>query len=66
MKVHYFEQEAADEDDMRLKIAKQQGYVPPTCLLGGDTIYHEIEKGNNPCWGCNGPRQKCMGQLRRF
>lgn len=62
MKLHYFEQESADEDDIKLQMAKNQGYVPQTCLLGGIVIFHEMNSGKDPCAGCNGPRKKCGGR----
>ena len=62
MKVHYFEQQEADADDVQLGMAKMQGYVPETCLLSGIVVMDEINKGNNPCWACNGPREKCGGK----
>lgn len=65
MKPHYFEQPKADKDDHMLGMAKMQGYVPDTCLLGGMVVMAEINKGANPCWGCNGPREKCNGKLKR-
>ena len=61
MKPHYFEQATADTDDAMLAMAKMQGYVPNDCLLGGVVVMSEINKGINPCLGCNGPRQKCGG-----
>lgn len=61
MKLHYFNQSKADEDDIQLKMAKMQGYVPQTCLLGGIVVMGEINQGNNPCFGCEGPREKCGG-----
>ena len=61
MKPHYFEQTEADTDDMLLGMAKMQGYVPKTCLLNGATVMDEIQEGRNPCWGCEGPRDKCGG-----
>ena len=61
MKLHYFDQMEADADDMQLGIAKMQGYVPSGCLLGGAIVMDEIGKGNNPCYGCEGPRKKCGG-----
>ena len=60
-KLHYFDQDEADADDILLQMAKHQGYVPDTCLLGGATVMSEIRKGNNPCHGCAGPREKCKG-----
>lgn len=65
MKPHYFEQADADQDDMLLGMAKMQGYVPQTCLLGGATVLSEINAGRNPCWGCAGPRDKCGGKPER-
>lgn len=62
MKPHYFEQEKADEDDIQLKMAKGQGYVPSTCLLGGMVVMGEITSAHNPCDGCAGPREKCHGR----
>jgi hypothetical protein len=65
MKPHYFDQDKADQDDMKLGMAKQQGYVPPTCLLGGETVMAEVMAGKSPCWGCEGPRAKCGGKPRK-
>lgn len=65
MKPHYFEQEAADADDMMLGMAKMQGYVPQGCLLGGMVVMAETQEGRNACWGCNGPREKCGGKPKR-
>jgi hypothetical protein len=62
MKPHYFEQPAADKDDMFLEMAKAQGYVPKTCLLGGIVVMDEINNHRNPCHGCEGPRDKCKGR----
>lgn len=62
MKPHYFEQPEADQDDMALAMAKQQGYVPLTCLLGGATVMSEVSKGRDACYGCNGPRNVCGGR----
>jgi len=62
MKPHYFEQDEADSDDMNLGMAKMQGYVPKTCLLGGIIVIGLVNKGKNPCKGCNGPRGKCHGR----
>lgn len=65
MKPSYFEQDQADADDMMLGMAKMQGYVPQTCLLGGKVVMSEINRGESPCSGCNGPREKCLGKPRR-
>ena len=65
MKLHYFEQAEADRDDMMLGMAKMQGYVPLGCLLGGAVVMGEVQAGNHPCYGCNGPREKCGGKPKR-
>ena len=62
MKLHYFDQEEADPDDMMLGMSKMQRYVPQTCLLGGATVFHEVGRSVDPCAGCNGPRGKCKGR----
>lgn len=64
-KPHYFEQEQADADDHALGMAKMQGYVPKTCLLGGVVVMAEVWDGRNPCWGCEGPRERCKGKPKR-
>jgi len=65
MKPHYFNQDEADADDHLLGMAKMQGYVPESCLLGGPTVMAEVEGGNSPCAGCEGPREKCKGKAKR-
>ena len=65
MKPHYFDQATRDFDDSLLGMAIGQGYVPGTCLLGGQTVMDEVTKGSNPCWGCEGPREKCHGKEKR-
>ncbi len=64
MKLHYFDQDEADKSDMLLGMAKMQGYVPETCLLGGATVMHEVQANRNPCDRCAGPREKCKGSDR--
>jgi hypothetical protein len=63
--MNYFTQEKSDADDIMLEMAKGQGYVPAGCLLGGPVVMVEVNSGNNPCWGCNGPREKCGGKPKR-
>lgn len=65
MKLHYFDQATADANDIRLEMAITQGYVPPTCLLGGVVVMSEVGRGNDPCAGCEGPREKCRGRKRQ-
>lgn len=62
MKVHYFEQEQPDASDIYLQMAKDQGYVPQTCLLTGFVVMFEVNRGNDPCAGCHGPRERCHGR----
>lgn len=65
MKPHYFEQDKPDADDMWLDMAKGQGYVPKTCLLGGQVVMSEVSASRDPCAGCNGPREKCGGRPKQ-
>jgi len=65
MKIHYFNEACPDTDDVQLGMAKHQGYVPQTCLLGGATVMDEINKGRNPCDGCEGPRSRCKGSPKK-
>lgn len=64
MKPHYFKQGEADSDDMLLNMAKAQGYVPKTCLLGGFVVIGITGDGQDPCTGCESPRDKCGGRSR--
>jgi hypothetical protein len=64
MKTSYFDQSKADDDDFMLTMAKDQGYVPQTCLLGGFVVMAEVNNGNDACSGCNCPRDKCQGRSR--
>lgn len=62
MKPHYFDDEKVDRDDALLQLCVQQGYVPPTCLLGGIVVWVEVKDGRDACAGCHGPREKCHGR----
>jgi len=64
MKLHYFEQEEPDDDDIQLQTAIQQGYVPEGCLLGGMLVMSKVSRGFDPCEGCNGPRTRCGGRRK--
>jgi len=64
MKMHYFEQDKADEDDFILNGCKQQGYVPPNCLLGGALVHALVRDGKDPCEGCESPREICKGRSK--
>lgn len=61
---HYFGQDKADDDDIQLKMAIMQGYVPATCLLGGSIVMGHIYESADPCKGCEGPREKCKGRAK--
>jgi hypothetical protein len=65
MKVHYFEQDIADNDDFMLKMAIKQGYVPQSCLLGGQPVMGLINEGKDPCNGCTCDRNKCHGRYAK-
>ena len=65
MKSRYFREGKPDKDDIHLEMAKGQGYVPKTCLLGGQLVMALVNSGENPCTGCNCPREKCHGRPKR-
>lgn len=65
MKAHYFDQDKPDDDDIALQLAKQQGYVPPDCLLNGHHVMALINGQKDPCRGCNCDRDKCKGRIFR-
>lgn len=62
MKPHYFNQTEVDSDDINLQMAIGQGYVPRKCFLGGLVVMGLVNKGDDPCRGCNCPREKCGGR----
>lgn len=64
-RLHYFDLQKASPNDHQLDMAKMQGYVPADCLLSGAIVMDEVQKGNSPCWGCEGPRSKCGGGPKR-
>lgn len=59
---HYFNLENAPENDINLKMAKGQGYVPVNCLLNGNVVMGLVNDGKDPCKGCNCNRDKCGGR----
>jgi hypothetical protein len=60
--MHYFDKYKADPKDHLLSMAKMQGSVPQTCLLGGVAVMCIITMGEDPCHGCEGPRDVCKGR----
>ena len=59
---HYFDQAQADPQDVQLRMAIGQGYVPAGCLLAGDLVMEMTRKGQDACSGCQGPRERCQGR----
>lgn len=48
--------------DHPLQKMKNRGVVPQGCLQGGAMVAGMHMAGLDPCTGCEGPRQKCMGR----
>lgn len=61
---HYFDIGTASPLDIELRMAKDQGYVPEGCLLGGRPVMALVRAGEDPCAGCNGPREVCGGRQK--
>ena len=59
---HYFEQGIASPGDHMLKQAISQGVVPKGCLMGGHIVMGFSFAKQDPCTGCDGPREKCGGR----
>lgn len=64
-KTNYFDEEEAPASDHLLAIAKLQGYVPRGCLLVGQVVMGLVNRGEDPCSGCNSDRAKCAGRPRK-
>jgi len=47
------------------EMAVTQGYIPSTCTLDGELIILLINKGEDPCAGCNEDRKICQGRPKR-
>lgn len=62
-KPHYFDNASEAQHDMLLGMAKRQGYVPKGCLLGGNVVMGLVTRGDDPCVGCQGPRDVCKGRV---
>ncbi|OPY57150.1 MAG: hypothetical protein A4E55_01832 [Pelotomaculum sp. PtaU1.Bin035] len=48
--------------DMFRDMCIHQGYVPATCTLPGLIAWGLVNKGEDPCAGCNGDRSVCNGR----
>lgn len=53
------------KDNLR-ELCIQQGYVPKSCKLDGMLVMGLIQKGENPCWGCNHDRSDCGGCSKKL
>jgi len=53
------------ENDLWLKMAKEQGYIPVGCTLKGQLVMLLVGKGEDPCAGCNNDRAECGGRPRQ-
>ena len=51
-----------EKEDIMLKLCVNQGYVPPTCLLSGQLVFHITGGSGDPCKGCNHDREICKGR----
>ncbi len=49
-------------EDIMLKMAIGQGYVPNGCTLDGMIVMGLINRGEDPCKGCNNDRINCNGR----
>lgn len=50
--------------DMFRDMCIHQEYVPATCILPGQIAWGLVNKGEDPCTGCNGDRSVCKGRPR--
>lgn len=48
--------------DVWKPIVIEQGYVPEGCTLNGAVVWALINKGEDPCSGCNEERGICKGR----
>lgn len=67
MKPHYWNDAdgTAERADLWLQMAKGQGYVPSGCQLGGQIVMGLVNAGEDPCAGCECPRDMCHGRPKR-
>jgi hypothetical protein len=48
--------------DHALEMCKMQGYIPHKCYLPGPVVWGLVNKGKDPCAGCNLDRSICKGR----
>lgn len=66
MKASYREVNEAERlAGIALEICIHQGYVPLNCLLNGGVVFALINKGEDPCAGCNLNRNICGGRPKK-
>lgn len=51
--------------DIMRSLCIEQGYVPAGCTLRGEIVFMLVNRGEDPCAGCNEDRAKCGGRPRR-
>lgn len=52
----------SNEPDLKLMMAKGQGYVPEGCILDGGLVMACVFEGQDPCADCNVSRHECGGR----
>lgn len=55
-----------EEKDTMKQLCIQQGYIPATCTLHGMLVWGLINKGEDPCSGCNADRCICKGRDKKI
>ena len=56
------ETNAGKQKDSLLQLCIAQGYVPKDCYLPGVIAFVLVNKGEDPCRGCNLERKVCGGR----
>lgn len=56
---------ASNEPDLMREMCVAQGYVPAKCQLPGMIALALVNKGEDPCAGCNLDRGVCGGRPRK-
>lgn len=52
--------------DVMRDMCIDQGYVPPKCTLTGQVVWLLVNKGEDPCAGCNMDRDACDGRPKKY
>lgn len=56
---------AEEKKDISREMCIKQGYVPPKCTLPGLLAMFLVQKGEDPCAGCNMDRGTCEGRPKK-